>query len=79
MPRPATIPIRAFAAGERCFIRQEHAFVDRVLRPIRQCLEAPEVVKAATGVVRFTTRILGLGDHVEPKERSRVVLLLVSI
>ena len=73
MPRPAAIPIRAFAAGERCFIRQEHAFVDRVLCPVSQHLEAPEVVKAATGVVALASRILGLGDDVEPKERSRAV------
>ena len=75
----ATIPIRTLATGERCFIGQEHAFVDRVLRPVRQRLEAPEVVEPATGVVRFTTRILGLGDHVEPEERSRAVLLLISV
>ena len=79
MPLPATIPVGTLAAGERCFIRQEHAFVDRVLRPVRQRLEAPEVVKAATGVVALTSRILGLGDDIEPKERSRAVLLLISI
>ena len=73
MPLSATIPIRTLAAGERCFIRQEHTFVDCVLRPIRQRLEAPEVVKAATGVVALASRILGLGDDVEPKERSRAV------
>ena len=79
MPRPATIPIRTFATGERCFIRQEHAFVDRVLRPIRQHFEAPEVMKAATGVVALTTRTLRFGDDIEPKERSRAVLLLISV
>ena len=73
MPLPATIPIRTLTAGERCFIRQEYPFVDRVLRPIRQRLEAPEVVKTAAGVVALTSRILRLGDDVEPKERSRAV------
>ena len=79
MPLPATIPIRTFVTGERCFIRQEHAFADRVLRPVRQCLEASEVVEAATGVVTLASRILRLGDDIEPKERSRAVLLFVGV
>ena len=79
MPLPATIPVGALATGERCFVRQEHAFVDRILRPVRQRLEAPEVVEPATGVVRFTARILCLGDDIEPKERSRAVLFLIGV
>ena len=79
MPLPATIPIRTLAAGERCFIRQKHAFVNRVLRPVRQRLEAPEVMKAATGVVALASRTLGLGNDIESKEWSRAVLLLISI
>ena len=79
MPLPATVLMRTLAAGERCFIRQEHAFVARVLRPVRQRLEAPEIVKSATGVVALTTRILRLGDNIEPKERSRTVLLLIGV
>lgn len=79
MPLSATIPIGTLAAGKRCFIGQEHAFVDRVLRPVRQYLETPEVMKTTTGVVAFTTRILGLGDDIEPKKRSRAVLFLVGI
>ena len=79
MPLSATIPIGALAAGKTCFIRQEHAFVDRVLRSVCQRLEAPEVMKAATGIVRFTPRILRLGNDIEPKERSRAVLLFVNI
>ena len=62
MPGFTTFPIRTLRTGERCFIRQEHAFVDRILRPVRQCLEALEVVKAATGVMALASRILGLGD-----------------
>ena len=73
MPRPAAIPIRTLAAGERCFIRQKYAFVDRVLRPVRQRLEAPEVVESATGVMTLTARILCLGDDIEPKEWSRCI------
>ena len=79
MPLSATIPIGTLAAGKRCFIGQEHAFVDRVLRPIRQYLETPEVVKTTTGVVALTTRILRFGNNIKPKERSRAVLLLISV
>ena len=79
MPLSATIPIRTLIAGERCFIGQEHSFVDRILRPVRQRLEAPEIVESATGVMRFTTRILRLGNDIEPKKRSRAVLFLVGI
>ena len=79
MPCSATIPIRALATGKTCFIGQKDAFVDRVLRPVRQRFKAPEVVKAATGIVRFASRILGLGNDIEPEERNRAVLLLVSI
>ena len=79
MPLSATMPVRTFAAGKRCFIRQKHAFIDRILRPACQRLESAEVVKAPTGVVALITRLLRLGDHIESKKRSGTGQLLIGI